>query len=67
MTSKDTIKAIKAASRKLHADMPRGGRQGTPKGKRGYTRKLKHANKGEQKQFCTSTLSKTDTPRDNDM
>lgn len=50
MTSKDTIKAIKAASRKLHADMPRGGRQGTKKGKRGYTRKQKHANKeGQQR------------------
>ncbi len=42
MVSKDTIKALKAASREIHKGMPRGGRQGTKKGKRGYTRKLKH-------------------------
>lgn len=48
MTSKDTIKALKAASREIHKEMPRGGRQGTKKGKRGYTRKPKHSNKEEQ-------------------
>jgi len=42
----DTIKALKAAARKLHMGMPRGGRQGGKKGAKGYTRKVKHKGKG---------------------
>jgi hypothetical protein len=41
-TTNNTIKAIKRAARELHKDMPAGGRHGTKKGKRGYTRKPKH-------------------------
>ena len=39
----DTLKAIRRASRELFKQMPRGGRQGSKKGKRGYSRKIKHS------------------------
>lgn len=42
MDRKEIIKALKASSRKIHKEMPRGGRQGTKRGNRGYTRKTKH-------------------------
>lgn len=42
MDRKDTIKAIKRAAREIHKGMKRGGPQGTPKGKRGYSRHPKH-------------------------
>lgn len=42
MTSKELAKAVRRAARLLHKGMPRGGRHGTPKGKKGYTRKVKH-------------------------
>lgn len=38
----DKIKVIKKVSRELHKGMPQGGRHGTKKGDRGYTRKIKH-------------------------
>jgi len=46
MDTKETLKAIKRASREIHKGMKRGGRHGSPKGKRGYTRKVKHKGRG---------------------
>lgn len=48
MDRRDTIKALRRAARKIHRDMPRGGRQGTPKGQRGYTRKVKHPKRDKE-------------------
>ena len=45
MSPQDLVKALRAAARRIHFGMPRGGRQGTKKGKRGYTRKPKHVKK----------------------
>ena len=42
MSPKDLARALRAAARRIHSGMPPGGRQGTKKGKRGYTRKAKH-------------------------
>lgn len=42
MTDQEKAKAIRRAARELHRGMPQGGRHGSPKGKRGYTRKAKH-------------------------
>ena len=50
MTDKERAKAVRRASRKIHAGMKTGGAIGSKKGKRGYTRKAKHAHcakKGE--------------------
>lgn len=33
---------LRSLSRDIHKGMPPGGPQGTPKGKAGYTRKVKH-------------------------
>jgi hypothetical protein len=43
----DIVRAIKARSRKLHKGMPKGGFHSAPKGKKGYTRKLKHKGDAE--------------------
>jgi len=40
----DVAKEMRRASRKIR--MPQGGRHGTPKGARGFSRKVKH--KGKQ-------------------
>ncbi len=40
--TRDMVKALRRASRELHKGMPRGGRHGSPKGAKGYTRKQKH-------------------------
>ena len=45
MTTEETIKALKRAARRIHADMPRGGRLGSKKGKRGFKRHPKHPKK----------------------
>jgi len=45
MDERDRIKALKKASREIHKGMPKGGRHGPPKGKKGYTRKVKHKNR----------------------
>lgn len=42
--SRDLVKRIRRESRK--ALMPKGGRHGTQKGGRGYSRKTKHSSKG---------------------
>ena len=36
---------LRSLSRDIHKGMPPGGPQGTPKGKAGYTRKVKHRNR----------------------
>jgi len=46
MSNDEKIKAIRKASREIHAGMKRGGRHGSPKGKKGYTRKVKHKKGG---------------------
>ena len=43
-----TLSVIRKVSREINKHMPRGGRQGTPKGKRGYTRKTKHKGNDDQ-------------------
>jgi len=44
----ETLKTLKKASRKIYKQMPRGGRHGTKKGKKGeIPRKRKHK-KGEE-------------------
>jgi len=47
MATDDTIKAIRKAAREIHKAMPKGGRQGSKKGARGFTRHPKHK-KGER-------------------
>ena len=47
MTDKELAAALRRGARKKFAAMPTGGRHGTKKGAKGYTRKRKHANKGE--------------------
>ena len=42
----DIAKEMRRASRK--APMPQGGRHGTRKGKRGYTRKVKHPHREDK-------------------
>ena len=49
MEPQDLVKALRRASRDIHKGMPRGGRQGSKKGAKGYTRKRKHAHKGEDR------------------
>ena len=44
----DKIKAIKKAAREIHRGMPKGGRHGSKKGKRGYTRHPKHKGNDER-------------------
>ena len=45
MDPQDLVKALRRASRHVHKGMPRGGRQGSKKGAKGYTRKRKHPKK----------------------
>ena len=48
MTEKERVKAVRRAARKIHAGMKTGGAIGTKKGKRGYSRKVKHAGRGKE-------------------
>lgn len=47
MTDKELAAALRRGARQQHKGMPTGGRHGTKKGAKGYTRKRKHANKRE--------------------
>lgn len=40
--SKQIVKLARAIARALHKGMPAGGKHGTKKGRKGYTRKEKH-------------------------
>ena len=44
MSPQEIAKAMRRASRRIHR-MPQGGAHSTKKGKRGYTRKRKHAHR----------------------
>lgn len=50
MTIKDTIKSIRRRSRLLFKDMKGVQVYGSRKGKRGYTRKIKHKKSKEDQQ-----------------
>jgi len=50
MTTKtsDLVRAIRRASRETNK-MPSGGRHGTKKGAKGFTRKVKHKNRRDER------------------
>jgi hypothetical protein len=48
MATESTIKGIKKAARELFKLMPKGGRQGSKKGAKGFERHPKHKGKGWQ-------------------
>ena len=47
-TIDDLARAIRRASRETNK-MPRGGRHGTKKGAKGFTRKVKHKNRRDRR------------------
>ena len=47
-TTAELVKIVKKAARELHKGMKRGGFHSPVRGKKGYTRKEKHASKHRQ-------------------
>lgn len=47
MTNEEMAKRLREASRRLHRITGKAGKHSTKKGKKGYSRKAKHAKRGE--------------------